>query len=140
MNDGFCGAMAGAPESMQIVLGAAIQRHRRARGWSQEALAERLDVTTAYVSLLERGERTPAMPMLVALAKVFGTSIDALFGWSAEDEWMQEAQELLKSVPSAARPAVTAMLRGVVAHTEPSSAVVSKKRDRSTPHRAPRGR
>lgn len=41
-----------------------------------------LDITQAYISALEksRGEKLPSVPVLVALAEVLETSIDALLG------------------------------------------------------------
>jgi transcriptional regulator with XRE-family HTH domain len=117
-------------DALQVTLGASIRLHRLARGWSQEKLAEHLDVSIAYVGLLERGERMPAVPVLVALARVFGTSLDALVG-SAEDEgWLGEATQMLRSVPAPTRRVVIAMLRGVVTHAgEPVS--VTKRARRS---------
>ena len=40
-------------------LGERILERRRGRGMTQEALAEALDLSVAYVSLIERGGRNP---------------------------------------------------------------------------------
>ena len=37
------------------VIGQRIKEARRGRGWSQEQLSEELDVTTVYISRVERG-------------------------------------------------------------------------------------
>ena len=59
-------------------VGAWISRHRAERRWSQAELAERVDISPHFVGMLERGLRMPAVPTLVALARVFGASLDEL--------------------------------------------------------------
>ncbi|MCI8910774.1 MAG: helix-turn-helix transcriptional regulator [Oscillibacter sp.] len=56
---------------------------RRKRGWSQEHLAEQLGVTRQSVSKWESGTATPELEKLVALADLFGVSLDAL----AREDW-----------------------------------------------------
>ncbi len=51
---------------------------RRARGWSQEELGERLGVTRQTVSKWELGSTTPELEKLVEMSKLFGISIDEL--------------------------------------------------------------
>lgn len=86
-----------------------------ARRWSQAELAERAEISTDYVGLLERGLRLPALGMLVQLSEVFGVSTDEILGRSnAQDGWLLEASGLLGHVPQRARAAVLGMLRGAV--------------------------
>lgn len=51
---------------------------RRQKGWSQEELGERLDVTRQTVSKWELGSTTPEMEKLIAMSELFGISIDEL--------------------------------------------------------------
>lgn len=51
---------------------------RKSKGWSQEELGERLDVTRQTVSKWELGATTPEMEKLVAMSKLFGVSVDVL--------------------------------------------------------------
>ena len=111
----------------QRALGASIQRHRRLRGWSQEVLAEKLGLSVAYTGMLERGERMPALPVLLTLADVFESSVDLLLGRGEEDGWMREAMSLVRSVPPASRSTVLAMLRGLVGTAEESVSRVRSK-------------
>jgi len=53
---------------------------RRGRDWTQEEVAEMLSVSAQSVSKWERGETYPDITMLPALACLYKTSIDALFG------------------------------------------------------------
>jgi transcriptional regulator with XRE-family HTH domain len=50
-------------------LGERVREHRRSRGLTQEALAEALDLSVAYVSLIERGGRNPPYTTVVAIAR-----------------------------------------------------------------------
>ncbi len=53
-------------------LGDRIRESRRHRGMTQEALAESLDLSVAYVSLIERGGRNPPYTTVVAIAQALG--------------------------------------------------------------------
>ena len=59
-------------------IGSNIRRTREERGFTQEQLAERLDVSFQAVSSWERDEYLPETLNLIKLAKVLGVSIDAL--------------------------------------------------------------
>ena len=55
-------------------LGERIRALRHERGLTQEALADSLDLSVAYVSLIERGGRNPPYTTVVALALALGVS------------------------------------------------------------------
>lgn len=57
---------------------------RRAKGWSQEELGERLGVTRQTVSKWELGSTTPEMEKLSALSALFGVSLDELVNGKQE--------------------------------------------------------
>src|SRR5262245_37480397 len=48
--------------------GVLLKRYRRARHLTQEALAGKVGYSPGYISLLERGERHPALTTLTVLA------------------------------------------------------------------------
>jgi transcriptional regulator with XRE-family HTH domain len=53
-------------------LGERVREQRRNCGLTQEALAEALDLSVAYVSLIERGGRNPPYTTVIAIARVLG--------------------------------------------------------------------
>ncbi len=55
-------------------LGERVREERRSRGLTQEALAEALDLSVAYVSLIERGGRNPPYTTVVAIARALGVA------------------------------------------------------------------
>ena len=59
-------------------LGEVIYAHRKAKGLSQEKLAEEVGVSRQAVSKWELGETTPEVEKLLSLAKVFGITTDDL--------------------------------------------------------------
>ncbi|WP_297736601.1 helix-turn-helix transcriptional regulator [uncultured Maricaulis sp.] len=56
---------------------------RGEKGWSQQALAERLDVSRQTVNALETGKYDPSLPLAFKLARLFGEPIESIF----DDEW-----------------------------------------------------
>lgn len=56
-----------------------LKEYRLKKGLTQYDAAKMLGVTVTYVSLLERGERTPSFALLKKLAELYGTTIDQLF-------------------------------------------------------------
>src|SRR5512133_2706907 len=59
-------------------LGDRIREQRRTRGLTQEALAESLDLSVAYVSLIERGGRNPPYTTVVAIARALGVPMSRI--------------------------------------------------------------
>lgn len=55
-------------------LGERVREQRRTRGMTQEALAEALDLSVAYVSLIERGGRNPPYTTVVSIARALGVA------------------------------------------------------------------
>ena len=52
---------------------------RAERGWSQQELAERLDVSRQSVNAIETGRYDPSLPLAFRIADVFGVAIEAIF-------------------------------------------------------------
>ena len=53
---------------------------RKQKGWSQEEVGEKINVSRQTISKYESGLSTPEMDKLIELAKVFEISIDELVG------------------------------------------------------------
>lgn len=69
------------------MLGARIATLRRASGWSQGELAQKLQVSASAVGMYEQGRREPAAALLVEMSRLFGVTVDYLLtGAPAPDE------------------------------------------------------
>lgn len=64
---------------------------RQARGWSQGALADQLDVSRQTVNALETGRYDPSLPLAFRIARLFDQTIEAIF--------QPEGQPLLDAKP-----------------------------------------
>lgn len=64
--------------SLKSTLGAQVREIRRARGLTQEALAEQLEVSPRYLAGVERGERNLTLDSVDALAKQLGVDARSL--------------------------------------------------------------
>lgn len=52
---------------------------RAERGWSQQDLAERLEVSRQSVNAIETGRYDPSLPLAFRIAETFGLAIEAIF-------------------------------------------------------------
>ena len=61
-------------DQISRAFGQVLRELRKGATMSQEKLGAEAGVDRVYVSLLERGERSPSLPVIVELAKALGTS------------------------------------------------------------------
>lgn len=95
-------------------VGSAVRRRRNDLGWSQAILAERIEASVEYVSMLERGARLPSVPTLVSLTQALGLSSDELLGATGARVPSEDTLVVLaRSVPRDARPILTRMLAAI---------------------------
>ena len=66
-------------------------QHRKAAGLSQEELAEKIGVSRQAVSKWERGESSPDTENLIAIARLYGISLDELVFGKTNAEKVEEA-------------------------------------------------
>ena len=56
-----------------------VQELRKQRGMSQEELAENMGVVADYISMIERGVRSPGFALAKKIADFFDMTIDEIF-------------------------------------------------------------
>lgn len=81
-------------------IGILIKSLRNSLGWQQNYLAEKLGITTNYLSLIENGKRIPSKEVIERFAKEAGVSVDALEFLSTDipDELDKKNAELYKKL------------------------------------------
>lgn len=57
-----------------------IQEYRKQRKWTQKELADHLGVERSAVAKWESGKSQPQAARLVALAEIFGCTVDEILG------------------------------------------------------------
>ena len=68
---------------MEIRIGENIKRLRKAKGFTQEQLAELMNVSCAAVSKWESSDTYPDITLIFPLASLFEISIDELMGYDS---------------------------------------------------------
>ena len=63
-----------ASQPHRRLLGEAIRARRKKANFSQERLAEKADLSTVFISRVERGKESPSVDSLVKIAKALGAS------------------------------------------------------------------
>ncbi|MFI8460918.1 helix-turn-helix domain-containing protein [Kitasatospora sp. NPDC085464] len=63
-----------------VGLAARLREHRLSSRLTLEVAAARIGLSPAYLSRLETGRRQPSLPVLLGLARAYGTSVSGLLG------------------------------------------------------------
>jgi len=63
-----------------------LEKMRGERGWTQQELADMVDVSRQTIISLERGRYNPSILLAFRLARLFDVSIEDLFLYSEEEE------------------------------------------------------
>jgi len=56
-----------------------LRQLRGERGWSQQGLADRLEVSRQSVNAIETGKYDPSLPLAFRIAELFGLAIEDVF-------------------------------------------------------------
>ncbi|MFF4978944.1 helix-turn-helix domain-containing protein [Streptomyces sp. NPDC001046] len=69
-----------APDALPAVVAPQLRALRRQASLTLEAAARAAGLSPAHLSRLETGRRQPSLPMLLALARIYGTTVSELLG------------------------------------------------------------
>ena len=70
--------------NIKLLLGKRIRELRRARGYTQERLAEKTGLSVAFIGLTERGQECPSIKTADRIAKALDVTLSELFDFSEE--------------------------------------------------------
>ena len=82
-------------------IGINIRKYRKQRKLSQEQLAEKAGLSTNYIGMLERGEKTPSLETFLKIANILDVSADMLLadvlycGYKVKDSLLSEKLDKL---------------------------------------------
>jgi len=76
----------------RILLGRRFKELRKARGLSQEALAEKMDGHLKYLGSVEPGEQNPTIEFLMKLANALKVELPSLFNY----QWQKMSEPEMK--------------------------------------------
>ena len=80
---------------LEEIIGKNIARYREAAGLTQATLAEKIGISTAFVSRVERGQKKMKVETLYATAKVLNVSVDALLSTESSAAQLANINQLL---------------------------------------------
>jgi putative transcriptional regulator len=63
-----------------------LEEMRTQKGWTQQELADRVEVSRQTIISLERGRYNPSIILAFRLARQFGITIENLFLYSEEED------------------------------------------------------
>ena len=64
-----------ASQQHRRLLGEAVREKRKEASWSQEKLAEKANLSTVFISRIERGVESPSVDSLVKIARALKISV-----------------------------------------------------------------
>lgn len=101
------------------VLGQQIRARRQYLKLTQEQLAERMDVSTTYIGLVERGERSITLEKILQLADCLQISLADLLQTPPEDTTQEERhlQYLWHTATSEQRELILSLAQSVLDHS-----------------------
>ena len=121
-----------------MTIGEKILNLRKARGWSQEELADRVGITRQAVSRWEAGTAKPDADKIIAICDLFGISADYLLRDAERKSAAEERDEAELSKPKTGKPlkniiswcavgfsAVTLFLLKLLSSLDPKAIVAS---------------
>lgn len=85
-----------------VNIGERITSLRKAKNWSQEDLATKIDASRVMIGKYERGDNLPSVEVIVKLANAFEVSVDFLLGEglnASYDKEMIKRLDELESLP-----------------------------------------
>ncbi len=62
-----------------IKIGANLQQIRKSNGYTQEKLAEKIEVSVRYISDIEQNRAKPSYEVLIRICNLFGITLDQIF-------------------------------------------------------------
>lgn len=85
-----------------VNIGERIIQLRKAKSWSQDELAKKIEASRVMIGKYERNDNLPSIEVIVKLAKVFTVSVDFLLGEglnAAYDKEMVKRLDELETLP-----------------------------------------
>jgi len=99
------------------LLGSRIKELRKTNNLTQEQLAEKVDLATRYISLIEVGRSSPSLETMESIANALGVEIKDLFEFAhlqAGGVKIAEIEKLLAGADEEKRRTITKIIRAVV--------------------------
>ena len=108
-----------AHKALEEIIGRNIARYREAPGLTQATLAEKIGISTAFVSRVERGQKRMKVETLYATAKALDVSVDALLSTDSSAAQLANINQLLAGQSDEYLEGIERMIRVCIEEFEP---------------------
>lgn len=102
-------------------IGNKLQKYREAAGFTQEQLAEKVDVSTNYIGAIEREAKTPTLPLFIKILNCVGAEPNDILAEVVPlktKEQCSELEERIKSLPIRKQKKVLRILEVIIEEAE----------------------
>ncbi len=90
-----------------------VREKRKAKGYTQEELAELAGVSSGYIGQLEREEMTPSLPVVAVLIDILGIDANTLFFEDSKDSISKEISLRASRLPKESQEMVLGIIEVV---------------------------
>ena len=100
-----------------VTIGNRIKQCRKNQNYTQESLAEKLDVSPHYIYEIERGSKTMSLKMLISISEALELTVDyILFGSRKESSFSptDDLDLLISELSPTQRKAATGILKAAI--------------------------
>lgn len=108
-----------AHEALEEIIGRNIARYRETAGLTQATLAEKIGISTAFVSRVERGQKRMKVETLYATAKALNVSVGALLSSDNSAAQLANINQLLAGQSDEYLEGIERMIRVCIEEFEP---------------------
>lgn len=81
-----------------LSIGQNIKEKRLAKSWKQSTLAEKVDLTTSYVGMIERGEKIPKLETFIHIANALDSTSDEILSGVLNRGYEIRMSEYIKKI------------------------------------------
>lgn len=103
------------------LLGKRIREERKRLNLTQEKLAERIDLSEAYIGQIERGERILSLDTLLKITDQFGVTVDYLVNNSIDlndDQFLNQLKKIMMVRSTKEKQMILDVLRVMLTHVD----------------------
>ena len=81
-----------------LSIGQNIKEKRLAKSWKQSTLAEKVDLTTSYVGMIERGEKIPKLESFIHITNALDSTSDEILSGVLNRGYEIRMSEYIKKI------------------------------------------
>ena len=112
---------------LEKTIGSNISRYRTELGLTQSQLAEKVGVSTAFISRVERGQKMMKVQTLYATAQALNVSCDALLREGGPETHLENIHRLLVDRPSGYLRGIEKLVMICMEEFEPKAELPSER-------------